>query len=114
MSIKKLAVAVGLMLLIAAPAWATSIPSDPIDPSVLQIGTGFGTACATGCAGDPNVITPTLFDVYYNGGGPALSSPFVVILGLAWDGSSVKPTAPSLTGTYYAGNAGSGVGVTVA
>jgi len=40
------------------------------DPATLHIGGGVGTACAAGCAGDPNLITTGVLDIYQNTGSP--------------------------------------------
>jgi hypothetical protein len=38
--------------------------------STLHIGPGAGTACATGCAGDPNLLgTGDVLDIFQNSGG---------------------------------------------
>jgi len=75
-----------------------------LDPATLHIGTGAGTSCAQGCAGDPNIISSSEFDIYQNqGGSTTLSSPLILILGVAYFGGAV-PTAPTLTSvTYYQG-----------
>ena len=51
--------------------------------STLHIGTGAGTKCAQGCAGDPNnLLTAAQADVYQTSGGAAtLGQPLLVIIG---------------------------------
>src|SRR5437879_12920183 len=67
---KVLVLVLGLVLVAlvyGAPAWADGVVYN--DPANLHVGPGAGTACATGCAGDPNTISPTAFDIYYNSQG---------------------------------------------
>jgi hypothetical protein len=84
-----------LSLLLGAQAKA-----DTTDPSTLHIGPGAGTACATGCAGDPNLLgTGNTVDIYQNSGGaPNLSQPVLLILGVPNNSA-----APSISGsvTFY-------------
>jgi hypothetical protein len=62
------------------------------DPATLHIGTGAGTACATGCGGDPNVITSTDLSIYQNqGGGDDLLIPTLLIIGIP-DYNGTAPT----------------------
>jgi hypothetical protein len=95
-----------LALLCAAQAKADSLTDD--DPSTLHIGPGAGTACATGCKGDPNLIgTGSSLDIYQNSGGaPNLSQPLLLILGVPNNTS-----APSIGGdiTFYNPYPGSAV-----
>jgi PEP-CTERM motif len=74
------AAACALSLLVAASARAQG----GVDPATLHTGSGAGTACATGCGGDPNVFFGNTFDIYQNAsGGPAnLSQPLLLILGI--------------------------------
>jgi hypothetical protein len=54
-----------------------------IDPSTLHVGTGQGTSCAQGCAGDPNLLGgASTFDLYQTsgGGGSLLNQPVLLIL----------------------------------
>jgi hypothetical protein len=78
-----------------------------IDPATLHIGTGAGTACATGCGGDPNLVSGTNFDVYQNDGGAKdLTTPLLVILGIP----DFTGVAPTITGvTTYSPYPGTGV-----
>jgi hypothetical protein len=105
-----LSVAVTAVVLIGVPIGAHA--DVLLDPAVVHIGTGFGTACATGCGGDPNVISGDTFSVYLNpSGAPALSNPFIVIIGVPDYGSGT--TAPTLgTVTFYDENSGSGTVIT--
>jgi PEP-CTERM motif len=102
-----LSVAVIALALIWAPVGAYA------DPAVLHIGTGFGTPCAQGCGGHPNLIDDT-FSIFYNGQGqPALSDPLILIIGAPDFGSGT--TAPTLTNvTFYDENAGGSSAVTFA
>lgn len=93
--------------------WADAVPVDE-DPAVLHIGTGHGSACAHGCGGHPNLITPSLLSIYLNGSGqPALSNPLILILGVPDFGSGT--TAPAISGvTFYDEDGGLGSAVTSA
>jgi hypothetical protein len=55
-----------------------------VGQSTLHIGPGAGTTCATGCAGDPNLLSGALnVDVYQNSAGaPTAGVPVLVILGV--------------------------------
>jgi PEP-CTERM motif len=52
-----------------------------VDPATLHIGPGVGTACATGCAADPNLIGSSgTIDIYQtSGGAPAVSSLLLIL-----------------------------------
>lgn len=80
--------------------------------STLHIGPGAGTTCATGCAGDPNLLTGALnVDVYQNSGGAATASqPVLVILGVPSQYNNRMPAMP-ITGvtSYNPYPAGTGV-----
>jgi len=76
-------------------AWADDIPVEPIDPQ-LYIGSGAGTPCATGCAGEPNRITSAMLDIYIPGAGNSSISPMLLILGIP-DHSGPAPTISSVT-----------------
>src|SRR5205807_2726586 len=53
------------------------------DPATLHTGPGAGTACATGCAGDPNLISGNTVDLYQESNGAGtLNVPFLLILGV--------------------------------
>ncbi|HSU59405.1 MAG TPA: PEP-CTERM sorting domain-containing protein [Bryobacteraceae bacterium] len=57
-----------------------------VDPATLHIGAGVGTACAQGCAGDPNLLGSTAtVDIYQNQGGSTTltSGNFALILAVA-------------------------------
>ena len=100
------AMACYLGLLLGAQAKA-----DTTDPSTLHVGTGAGTACATGCGGDPNLLgTGSTVDIYQNSGGaPNLSQPVLLILGVPNNSA-----APSIGGsvTFYNPYTGSTTGGT--
>src|SRR6516225_7987912 len=55
-----------LGLLFVALACGGAAWADISDPADLHVGTGAGTSCATGCGADPNTITSTAWDVFYN------------------------------------------------
>ena len=75
-------------LSVLAGAAALALVSAPvsaqiIDPSTLHIGTGQGTSCAQGCAGEPNLLGgASTFDLYQTsgGGGSPLNQPVLLIL----------------------------------
>jgi len=108
---KRLGLVAAMLLVTVVPSWADLL--DPlIDPEVLHIGTGFGTACATGCAGDPNIIGSP-FSIFENGAGqPALTSPLILLIGVP--AFSAAPTvAPTLTSvTFFNENMAPGAPVT--
>src|SRR5437016_8200724 len=94
---------IGGMLILAATACAQLV-----DPSVLHIGPGAGTSCAKGCAGDPNQVGTTKFDVFNNDSAKSLVTPLLVILGIP-NYSGAAPTMSGVT-TYspYTGTATGG------
>ena len=62
-----------------------------IDPATLHIGTGAGTPCAVGCAGDPNDVPANHLDIYQNSGGAgSLNNPVLLILAVANDPRSTS------------------------
>ena len=67
--------------------------------STLHVGTGNGTACATGCAGDPTHLgSATTVSIFQNSGGPpTLAQPVLVIVGVPNDLTNLFTTDP-LTG----------------
>lgn len=68
-----------------------------LDPATLHIGPGAGTACATGCGGDPNSL-PSKFDldIYQNSGGAGtLDNPVLLILGIP-NYTGIAPTISSV------------------
>src|SRR6266487_3241728 len=70
-----------------------------LDPATLHIGPGAGTACATGCGGDPNIIGTTKLDIYQNSGGAGgLDNPILLILGIA--NTSGNFVTGGITDTY--------------
>lgn len=102
------AVACCLGLLFAAQTRA-----DIVDPATLHIGPGAGTACATGCGGDPNLLgSGSTVDIFQNSGGStALSQPVFLILGVP--NNSAAPTIGGSVTFYnpysgYPGNAVAG------
>lgn len=80
-------------------AWAQTIPP-LLDPATLHIGPGAGTPCATGCAGDPNLVGTAGVDIYQNSGGaPNLFDPVLLILGVP--NSTGAPGSLLSSVTYY-------------
>jgi len=104
-------------LLSGASAYAdgTTIVYD--DPANLHVGPGAGTPCATGCTGDPNTISPTAFDVYYNtqgNGNLAIGDPFYLIVATpVYSGSNNSPTVGGTATMYAPYPGGSTTSVTV-
>jgi PEP-CTERM motif len=97
-----------LALVVVAMTCSTSAWADGttyLDPANLHVGPRAGTSCATGCAGDPNTISSTAFDVYYNSqgnGNLAIGNPFYLIVATAvYSGSNNSPTVGA-TATMYA------------
>jgi hypothetical protein len=74
-----------------------------LDPATLHIGGGAGTACATGCGGDPNIIPTTRLDIYQNSGGAAgLNDPVLLILAIANDTTNLfGSTNPISSVNFY-------------
>jgi len=70
--------------------------------STLQIGPGAGTACAEGCAGDPNLIGGNNVDIFQTSGGAnaAISAPQWLILGIPNDTTNLFASDP-ITGVTY-------------
>ena len=89
--------AVGLgVLLFCFPALSTASGQ-----SSLHIGPGAGTTCATGCAGDPNLLSGALnVDIYQTAGGaPTLAQPVLLILGVPSQYDHFMPAMP-ITGVF--------------
>jgi hypothetical protein len=70
--------------------------------STLHIGPGAGTACATGCAGDPNLISGNVIDIFQtSGGSPAtVLQPELLILGIPNDTTNLFASNP-ISGVTY-------------
>src|ERR1051326_2135196 len=71
--------------------------------STLHIGSGSGTACATGCAGDPNLLgTGGVLDIFQNSGGSnaTVIQSQTLILGIPNDTTNLFATSP-VTGVTY-------------
>ncbi|HEV2379580.1 MAG TPA: PEP-CTERM sorting domain-containing protein [Terriglobia bacterium] len=88
------AVSALLMTLVAgcSAAWA----------GTLHVGPGAGTACAPGCAGDPNHIgSGSHVDIFQESGGGTLSHPELLILGVPNDSVNLFSTDPIGAVTYY-------------
>ena len=71
--------------------------------STLHIGTGAGTKCARGCAGDPNLLAGARkVSIYQTSNGAAtLSQPVLLILGVPSEFDSLMPAMP-ITGVMAA------------
>ena len=115
---KVLVLTLGLVLaalVYGAPAWADGVVYD--DPANLHVGPGAGTACATGCAGDPNTIGATGFDVYYNSqgnGNLAIGNPFYVIVATpVYAGSNNSPTVGGTANLISPYPGGSSTSITI-
>src|SRR5262245_1178426 len=73
------------------------------DPATLHIGPGAGTACATGCGGDPNLVgSGNNIDIYQQAGGATdtVNSPILLILGVANNTTNLFATDP-ITGVSF-------------
>src|SRR5206468_4942070 len=70
--------------------------SAAVGQSTLHIGPGAGTTCATGCAGDPNLLSGARnVDVYQNAGGaPTAAQPVLLILGVPSQYDHFMPAMP--------------------
>jgi hypothetical protein len=85
---------------IALAALAVPVSAQVLDPSTLHVGPGAGTACATGCAGDPNPIgSGSTFDIFQQSNGSVTTtSPLLLIFAVPH--GAAAPTLPS-TATLY-------------
>ena len=95
-----------LGLLLLALAFGGNASAQLLDPADLHIGTGAGTSCPMGCNGDPNTISATGFDIYYNPNTHSSQLPignpfFLVIATPVYTGSTNSPTVGG-TATMYA------------
>jgi PEP-CTERM motif len=99
-----------LGLLLLALAFGGNASAQLLDPADLHVGTGAGTNCATGsgapgCIGDPNTISATAFDIYYNPNTHSsqlpIGDPFYLIIATpVYTGSTNSPTVGG-TATFY-------------
>ncbi len=99
-----------LRLALVLCATALTLWGDPIDPATLHIGPGAGTACATGCGGDPNAISSSRLDIYQNQSGSTgnIQGPLLLILGIP-NFSGIAPAISSITAySPYTGTATGG------
>lgn len=71
--------------------------------STLHIGPGAGTACAMGCAGDPNLVgNGSDVDIFQNSGGAKnLTQPLFLILGVPNDTTNLFSADPITGVTFY-------------
>lgn len=67
--------------------------ADTIDPANLHIGTGLGTACQTGCAGDPNQVSSNGLDIWNVGSGGPYANPVLLIIGIPNISGGSAPTS---------------------
>jgi hypothetical protein len=80
---------------------SASLNGDTTDPATLHIGGGAGTPCATGCAGEPNLISGNNLDIYQtSGGADPIPAPQLLILGVPNDTTNLFGTDP-ITGVTY-------------
>lgn len=99
--------------LIAATLFTTAGWADNLDPATLHFGTGYGTGvCATGCAGHPNQVSGSGFDIYQNSGGAgptALTATNPLLLLVALPNTAVgSVTASAIKSvTFYSDTSGS-------
>ena len=94
-----------LGLLLLALAFSGNASAQLLDPADLHVGPGAGTACATGCGADPNTISATAFDIYYNpnihSSQDPIGDPFYLIVATpVYTGSTNSPTVGG-TATMY-------------
>ncbi len=95
-----------LGVLLLALAFAGNASAQLEDPADLHIGPGAGTSCATGCGADPNTISATAFDIYYNPNTNSsqlpIGDPFYLLIATpVYTGSTNSPTVGG-TATMYA------------
>ena len=101
-----------LLLLTLAMLWGLGNAwGQALDPSNLHIGPGLGTSCQTGCAGAPNLVPSTEFDIWNisNAQGHSLTNPVLLIIGIPND-SSGGTAAPGTITLTNAGHATAGTG----
>src|SRR6266446_2378478 len=96
----------GALVLVSAVAFADTIqlpPDGAEDPSTLHVGSGYGTPCAHGCAGDPNVINVATGhgDIYQNSGGAGPMTYLAVIIAVANGNSSSLDSGAIFNATLY-------------
>lgn len=79
-------------LFTSSPTWADS---------TVHVGTGVGTTCQAGCAGDPNLISASSFDLAQvsNGANAGISSLYL-ILAVPNDTTALNITINGSTGTF--------------
>lgn len=87
-----------MVVALALPSVCGATLLDPSASSTLHIGSGAGTPCAEGCAGEPNLVPNNNLDIFQNSGGAGstLSNPVLLILGIA-----------NNSGAFFSGNAAS-------
>src|SRR5438552_17713874 len=91
------------LLVLAFAVIATLVPTVTKADSTLHIGPGAGTACATGCAGEPNLIgSGNIVDIFQTSGGAnaTLTPPQLLILGIPNDTTNLFASDP-ITGVTY-------------
>jgi hypothetical protein len=101
LSRKLLLLALGLMVMMVL---GSALANADTDPATLHIGAGAGTACATGCAGAPNLIgSGNTVDVFQTSEGTpaAVPAPQLLILGVANDTTNLFATDPISGVTYF-------------
>ena len=92
-----------ISLVLAVAGIALFAPVFAKADSTLHIGPGAGTACATGCAGEPNLIGGgDIIDIFQTSGGAnaTVNQPQLLILGVPNDATNLFASDP-ITGVSY-------------
>jgi hypothetical protein len=75
-----------------------------IDPSTLHVGAGVGTACQTGCAGDPNLIgSGNPLDIFQQSDGKQANVIDPILLILAVSGNGTTNNSATMFGAVSGG-----------
>ena len=91
---------------VSLASFAAPASAQILDPSTLHVWPGAGTACATGCAGDPNPIgSGSTFDIFQqSNGGVTTTSPTLLIFAVPdGTGTPTLPGTATLTSPYPGG-----------
>src|SRR5438132_13148223 len=92
-----------ISLVLAVAAISLFAPVFAKADSTLHIGPGAGTPCATGCAGEPNLIgSGDIIDIFQTSGGAnaTVNQPQLLILGIPNDTTNLFASDP-ITGVTY-------------
>lgn len=102
---KVLIAAVAILILACGRTAFADGTTSITDPADLHVGTGAGTSCATGCAGDPNTITAANFDIYYNpntnSSQAPIGTPFYLILAIPVYTGSISTNSINSPAGFY-------------